>query len=155
MCSLIEIASYSKWSLCSWVKRFPLPAHCSFSWWQPVLVIFFFAEGVVNYLQSTVLVLFTVRQTFKHVITTWLNIVTKQFQTKKKKNLDFKEALWIYLLASFIKSQDAHRSRDLPLNVSYRGVSQVALAVKNPPANAGGIRDRLGRSPEGGHGNPL
>ena len=54
---------------------------------QQVEVIsnFFFAEGVVNYLQSTVLVLFTVRQTFKHVITTWLNIVTKQFQTKKKK----------------------------------------------------------------------
>ena len=32
--------------------------------------------------------------------------------------------------------------------------------VKNPPANAGGLRDvglipGLGRSPEGGHGNPL
>ena len=32
--------------------------------------------------------------------------------------------------------------------------------VKNPPANAGDIRDagsipRLGRSPGGGHGNPL
>ena len=37
MCSLIEIASCSKWSLCFWVKRFPLPAHCSFSWWQPVI----------------------------------------------------------------------------------------------------------------------
>ena len=38
--------------------------------------------------------------------------------------------------------------------------SQVALEVKNPPANAGGSRDAvlitgLGRSPEGGHGNPL
>ena len=38
--------------------------------------------------------------------------------------------------------------------------SQVALVVKNLPANAGDIRDtalipRLGRSPEGGHGNPL
>ena len=38
--------------------------------------------------------------------------------------------------------------------------SQVALAVKNPRANAGDIRDMvlvsgLGRSPEGGHGNPL
>ena len=35
-----------------------------------------------------------------------------------------------------------------------------ALVVKNPPANAGGIKDagsvlELGRSPEGGHGNPL
>jgi len=38
--------------------------------------------------------------------------------------------------------------------------SQVALVVKNPPANAGDIRDTgsipgLGRSPGGGHGNPL
>ena len=37
--------------------------------------------------------------------------------------------------------------------------SQVALAVKNPPASAGDIRDvgsipGLGRSPGGGHGNP-
>ena len=36
----------------------------------------------------------------------------------------------------------------------------MALVVKNPPANAGDIRDtgsipRWGRSPEGGHGNPL
>ena len=36
----------------------------------------------------------------------------------------------------------------------------VALAVKNPPANAGELRDAssipgLGRSPGGGHGNPL
>ena len=38
--------------------------------------------------------------------------------------------------------------------------SQVALGVKNPPSNAGDIRDmastpRSGRSPEGGNGNPL
>ena len=38
--------------------------------------------------------------------------------------------------------------------------SHVALVVKNPPANAGDIRDvdsipGLGRSPGGGHGNPL
>ena len=38
--------------------------------------------------------------------------------------------------------------------------SQVALVVKNPPANAGGIRDASsipgsGRSPGGGHDNPL
>jgi len=36
----------------------------------------------------------------------------------------------------------------------------VVLVVKNPPANAGDIRDAgltpgLGRSPGGGHGNPL
>jgi len=38
--------------------------------------------------------------------------------------------------------------------------SQVVLVVKKPPANAGDIRDTgsvpgLGRSPAGGHGNPL
>ena len=38
--------------------------------------------------------------------------------------------------------------------------SQVALEVKNPPANAGDLRDKglmpgLGRCPRGGHGNPL
>ena len=40
------------------------------------------------------------------------------------------------------------------------GASQVALVVKNPPANAGDIRDvglilGLGRSLGGGHGNPV
>ena len=38
--------------------------------------------------------------------------------------------------------------------------SQVVLVGKNPPVKAGDIRDmgsipRLGRSPAGGHGNPL
>ena len=38
--------------------------------------------------------------------------------------------------------------------------SQVVLVVKNPPANAGDIRDvglipGSGRSPRGGHSNPL
>ena len=40
------------------------------------------------------------------------------------------------------------------------GASQVALVVKNPPTNAGDIRGvgllpGLGRSPGGGHDNPL
>ena len=39
-------------------------------------------------------------------------------------------------------------------------VSQMVLVVKNPPANTGDIRDSgsipgPGRSPGGGHGNPL
>ena len=39
-------------------------------------------------------------------------------------------------------------------------INLVVLVVKNPPANAGDIRDAgsvpgLGRSPGGGHGNPL
>ena len=42
----------------------------------------------------------------------------------------------------------------------YEGASQVALEVKNLPANAGDIRGTgsvpgLGRSPRGGHDNPL
>jgi len=42
----------------------------------------------------------------------------------------------------------------------YRWASQVVLVVKNPPTNAGDIRDTifvpgLGRFPAGGHGNPL
>ena len=40
------------------------------------------------------------------------------------------------------------------------GASQVVPVVKNPPANAGDVRDMgsipaLGRSPGGGHGTPL
>ena len=42
----------------------------------------------------------------------------------------------------------------------HLGASQVALVVKNPSASAGDVRDvgltpGLGRSPGGGHGNPL
>ena len=51
----------------------------------------------------------------------------------------------------------AHNSRTA---VILYQASQVALGVKNPPANAEDIRDvssipGLGRSPGGGHGNPL
>ena len=47
-----------------------------------------------------------------------------------------------------------------PINSGLYGeswASQVALVVKNPPANAGdtGSIPGLGRSPRGGHGNPL
>ena len=46
----------------------------------------------------------------------------------------------------------------LGLNTTVIGVSQVVLVVKNPPANAGDMRDAglitgLGRSLEGGNGN--
>ena len=42
---------------------------------------------------------------------------------------------------------------------TYNWASQVALVVKNPPSNAGNIKDislipGSGRSPEDGHGNP-
>ena len=44
--------------------------------------------------------------------------------------------------------------------VCHREVSQVALGIKNLPANAGDTRDSslipgTGRSPGGSHGNPL
>ena len=44
--------------------------------------------------------------------------------------------------------------------LTFARASQVAPVVKNPPANVGDLRDvglipGLGRSPEGGHGNPL
>ena len=44
--------------------------------------------------------------------------------------------------------------------VFYYRASQVVLVIKNPPVNAGDARDLgsipgLGRSPRGGHGNPL
>ena len=43
---------------------------------------------------------------------------------------------------------------------NIRSASHMVLLVKNPPANAGDIRDTssipgLGRSPREGHGNPL
>ena len=45
-------------------------------------------------------------------------------------------------------------------SISYIYVSQVVLVVKNQQANAEDVRDmesipELGRSPGGGHGNPL
>ena len=43
--------------------------------------------------------------------------------------------------------------------LQYSGSSQVALVVKNPPANSGDVRHGfdpwVGRSPGEGHGNPL
>ena len=46
--------------------------------------------------------------------------------------------------------------KKLPL-MTHLGASQVALVVKNTPANAGdsGSIPGSGRSPGGGHGNPL
>ena len=49
---------------------------------------------------------------------------------------------------------------EIDLIYGLSGASQMALVVKNPSANAGDIRDAglipgFGRSPGGGHGNPL
>ena len=52
------------------------------------------------------------------------------------------------------------RQREIWEMTQNREAFQVALAVKNPPDNAGDLRDEglilgLGSSPGGGHGNPL
>ena len=57
-------------------------------------------------------------------------------------------------LSSFIKKKNKKKDLD------RLGASQVALVVKNPPANAGDRRQNFpipgsGRIPEGGHGNPF
>ena len=71
---------------------------------------------------------------------------------------------WLGSTATIVK--DFSGTRDLvmpkqyiPSHISY-SASQVALVVKNLPANAGGIRDvglipGLGRSPKWGHGNSI
>ena len=50
--------------------------------------------------------------------------------------------------------------RKIPWRRAWQPTSQVALVVKNPPANTGDVRDTgsvpgLGRFPEGGNGSPL
>ena len=50
--------------------------------------------------------------------------------------------------------------RNFEVTYTLKWASQVALRVKNLPANAGVIRDAgsvpgSGKSPGGGHGNPL
>ena len=64
-----------------------------------------------------------------------------------------------FLLRLCRKSQ-RDRERRNAKNPPCARASQVVLAVKNLPANAGDLRDAglipgLGRSPGGGHGNPL
>ena len=52
------------------------------------------------------------------------------------------------------------KESDMTERLHFTSSLQVALVVKNLPANAGDLRDLgsipgLGRSPEEGHGNPL
>ena len=59
-------------------------------------------------------------------------------------------------LSDVVQDKVNFKSKQMPI----MGASQVALVVKNPPANAGDMRDSglipgLGRSPGGGNGNPL
>ena len=60
----------------------------------------------------------------------------------------------------FEVSESRPRVEDLAAGRASLGFPGVALAVKSRPANAGAIRDvgstpRSGRSPGGGHSNPL
>ena len=60
----------------------------------------------------------------------------------------------------YCKESDTTRRLHFHFHACILGDSQVPLVVKNPPANAGDIRDMRsipgpGRSPERGHGNPL
>ena len=61
-------------------------------------------------------------------------------------------APWELLSAAGVRTPGA-----LDLSSAPLGASQVALVVKNPPANAGdmGLIPGSGRSPGEGHGNPL
>ena len=65
---------------------------------------------------------------------------------------------------AFIERKTRMQKHVMCINIAQvpglRGASQVVLVVKNLPASAGGARDaclipRLGRFPEGGHGNPF
>ena len=53
-----------------------------------------------------------------------------------------------------------HSQRAFLWAIVSQGASQVALVIKNPPANAGDVRNKgsvpgPGTSPGGQHGNPL
>ena len=66
----------------------------------------------------------------------------------------------LYRLMWLSSSSSIRYLKSFVTNVPHWGASQVVLAVKNPPASAGDIRDMglipgSGRSPGEGHGNPL
>ena len=91
-----------------------------------------------------------------------LNVVNYKTLTKEIKDdsKKWKDKLLfgkINLLKMAILPKAIHRFNVIPYQMR---ASQVALAVKNPPANAGDVRDAgfipgSGRSPGRGNGNPL
>ena len=67
---------------------------------------------------------------------------------------------WWAAVSGVAQSQTRLKRLSSSSNSIPLGASQVVLVVKNPPSNAGGTRDAgsipgSGRSPRGGHGNPL
>ena len=59
-----------------------------------------------------------------------------------------------------LEDTDKHKKENINHLEIATGASQVVPVVKSPPANAGDVRETSlisgsGRSPGGGHGNPL
>ena len=71
--------------------------------------------------------------------------------------------LQLKMLHATTKTQCSQINKHLNIYIyilSFYKACQLVLVVKNPPASAGDIKDidlipGSGRSPEGGHGNPL
>ena len=84
---------------------------------------------------------------------------------KQSLPLTQKKSFGILYIRTKPKSCDLNSAKffsqiSIEVQYTYRRASQVALAVKKTPANAGDIRDVAsvpgsGRSSGGGHGNPL
>ena len=75
-------------------------------------------------------------------------------------DISFSLSALVYLMCLLLKSRRKGSLTRIRRSNSRQGASQVALVVKNPPVNAGNIRDtglipRLGGSPREGNGNPL
>ena len=104
----------------------------------------------------------TVTEKFMHNLL-WQKVVTGYFRIEGGGIAKRQEALWgwqLYSLSMVMVAQvhvyvKGHQR--LYLKYVQFGASQVVLVVKNPPANAGdsGSIPGSGRSPGGGHGNPL
>ena len=67
---------------------------------------------------------------------------------------------WCPFLYSPLGCKGSDITERLSTAHDHEGASQVGLVVKNPPANAGDVRDgdsipASGRSPGGGPGNPF
>ena len=69
---------------------------------------------------------------------------------------------FVNFIIELISVRNVMLKHNFAIKICYgvHGASQLALMVKNPPANAGDRRDSglipgWGRSPGGGHGNPL
>ena len=73
------------------------------------------------------------------------------FPTSPGRQFDISGSIFLWNIMRLCRLKDSMKNR---------GASQVVLVIKNPPANAGDLRDMgsipgSGRSPGGGHGNPL